>query len=243
MQGQDKPIKSLNGDEPKKVEEVKAAQPEHKKISNSLVEHRRVFLIVVIIVAVCAVAGVFVAWRISRENTSNNPAVTSYRKEIETYRKKAESNTNSSADQRNYADILYAAQYYPESIIQYQKAINLDGKNPVLYNSLGNAYRDDKDYNDAKTSYNKSISLNSKLVNPYVNLANMEINQMNDVKSGIATYKQAIKALPDNNDLKLLLGLAYEKDNNKTDAKATYTEILSKDKNNVAAKARLNSLK
>jgi tetratricopeptide (TPR) repeat protein len=175
-------------------------------------------------------------------NKSTNPAVLQYQKQLPDLKKAAEDKPKDANAQSNYAVALYATGSTKDAETYYKKAIALKPNDATLYNNLGNAQRDLKDYHAAVGSYKKSISLNDKLMNPYVNLANLEIYTLNKPADGIDTYQQALKALPGNAQVQILLGLAYEKQGNTAQAKKIYQSVLDQDPNNAAAKSNLERL-
>ncbi len=92
-------------------------------------------------------------------------------------------------------------------------------------------------------AYKKAIEINKTAINPYVNLANIQLYTQDDADAAIDTYKQALRAIPDNNDFETLLAVAYEQKGDKESAKNTYQNILSRDAENKAAQAGLERLK
>jgi tetratricopeptide (TPR) repeat protein len=187
--------------------------------------------------------GVFIAVSPKEDNTPlKNPAAESYRKKLTELKKKAESSPKNLGSQQEYATALYVVQKLNEAKVQYEKAIALSPKDPVLYNSLGNVCRDLKDYKAAVTAYNKAIELGPNQLNAYTNLANMQIFMQKDVDGGIATYTNALKKFPGDAGVRLMLGTAYERKGNKAKAEETYKAILADDGNNVAAKNNLARL-
>ena len=88
-------------------------------------------------------------------------------------------------------------------------------------------------------AYKKAIEINKTAINPYVNLANIQLYTQDDADAAIDTYKQALRAIPYNNDFETLLAVAYEQKGDKESAKNTYQNILSRDAENKAAQAGL----
>jgi tetratricopeptide (TPR) repeat protein len=175
--------------------------------------------------------------------TPYSEAVASYQSRLPHLEEEAKDNPKDINAQREYAIALYAVSKFPEAKSQYLKTLKLSPEDSTLHNNLGNICRDLKDYKQAVSYYQESIDLNPKQVNAYVNLANLQIYMLNKVSDGIRTYQKAITALPDNDELRVLLGLAYEQNGEVDKAKTIYQQILSSNPNNTAAKnnlARLN---
>jgi len=110
-------------------------------------------------------------------------------------------------------------------------------------NNLGNVYRDLGTYGKALQAYQRSIALDSKSANAYVNLANLYNYTLHQSALGIKTIQEARRNLPDDPDLGVLLGIAYEQTGNKATARAAYEAVLKKDPRNAAATAGMKRLK
>lgn len=175
-------------------------------------------------------------------NNSNNPAVVAYQKQLPELEKAAEDKPKDAAAHQNYAIALYATGNIKQAKEEYEAAIKYRPNDATLYNNLGNAQRDLREYDAAASSYNKAISINDKLLNPYVNLANLQIYTLDKPNEGIETYQKALKALPDNEQVQVLLALAYERQGNTNEAKQIYQSVLEANPNNAAAKSNLDRL-
>jgi Flp pilus assembly protein TadD len=77
------------------------------------------------------------------------------------------------------------------------------------------------------------------LVNSYINLANLYLYTLNQKDLAIKTYQDALRNLPGNQDLEVLLGIAYEHAGDKAKARSTYQQVLGQNANNAAAQAGL----
>lgn len=202
-----------------------------------------VFVGALLLIIAIAVA---VAWYLGRDNdstvSSNNPVVKEYQQKLPELKKKAQQEPKNASAHVDYAVALYATGDTKAAKSQYEKATELDPKNATVFNNLGNTYRDLGDLDKAVEAYNKAISLNSKLVNPYFNLANIQQYNQKDTDAAISTYQKALKALPDNEQVMLSLGIAYENKNDKTKAEQIYRSILAKNPDSAAATANLDRL-
>ena len=174
--------------------------------------------------------------------TSNNPVVARYQGELPGLKKAVNDNPGDATARKNYAIALYATGDMQGAQKQYEEAIKLNSKDAVAYNNLGNVYRDNKNFDKAIEAYNKAIELNKISINPYINLANVQLYVKGDADAAIETYKRGLQALPGNEQLSLLLGIAYEQADRKDDAMRTYRDILAKHEDNAAAKANLERL-
>lgn len=180
-----------------------------------------------------------ITWFITRGDdkaaTTANPVVKEYQQQLPDLKKKVQDEPKSAAARVNYAIALYATGDVKAAKGEYEKATELDPKNATVFNNLGNVYRDLGELDKAVEAYNKAMTLNSKLINPYFNLANIQQYNQKDVDAAIATYQKALKALPDNEQVLLSLGIAYENKNDKTKAEQVYRSILAKDADNAVA--------
>lgn len=138
---------------------------------------------------------------------------------------------------REYATELYASGDVLGAKNIYEKEVVLNSQDAVLYNNLGNAYRDLKDYVKAEEMYRKSISLDQNQLNAYNNLANMYIYSMNDFQSGISTLELGVKS---NSEYKeqflILMASTYEQNQDLDKAEEIYKQILVINSNNEVAK-------
>ncbi|PKL30723.1 hypothetical protein CVV43_05535 [Candidatus Saccharibacteria bacterium HGW-Saccharibacteria-1] len=188
-----------------------------------------------------------IAWYLNtrpqpRTLNTNNQVITEYKSKLPELQKAVSADNNSAAAHKNYAVALYVTGNYEAAKNEYEAAVKLDGKDSTTYNNLGNTYRDLGKYDKAKTAYEKAFEISPTSINPYVNLANIQLYTLNDNNAAIATYQKALKAMPNNNQISLLLGIAYEKAGKTTEAKQTYQDILTRNAEDKAAKAGLDRL-
>jgi tetratricopeptide (TPR) repeat protein len=144
---------------------------------------------------------------------------------------------------REYAVALYATGDLTKALEQYLEEQKYNAEDSVLYNNIGNIYRDQGKFENAVTSYKKAIELNKQLTNAYINLANLYIYSMDKLEEGINVYKDAIKEYPDNVEIYLLLANTYEQSGESKKAKEVFSQVLTKDPNNQAAKLGLERIK
>jgi len=214
-------------------------------IKDALLRHKKLAALIGVIIVLLIAAGVAVTiWHAhqTKSTVAKNPVATQYKKELPSLEKAVKANPKSSDAHKNYAVALYATGDLKKALSEYQQVVKLNDKDAVAYNNLGNVYRDLGKYQDATDAYNKAISLDSSNMNTYANLANVQLYMENDTNGAIATYKKGLKALPKNAQLEFLLGLAYEKKGDTTNARATYQHILSYDASNQSAQAELTAL-
>lgn len=139
-----------------------------------------------------------------------NPIARQFKQQLPSLKEKAEKNPSSFDAQRDYAVALYATGDTKEAEERYERALRIR-EDATTYNNLANTQRDLGNYNDAVDTYKKAIKANPKLVNPYTNLANIQMYSLNKTDDAIDTYRQALKEIPNDPSLQVLLALAYEK--------------------------------
>jgi tetratricopeptide (TPR) repeat protein len=154
-------------------------------------------------------------------------------------KKAAEDHPDDANAHKSYAVALYASGDPAAARVEYEKVVRLSPKDALAYNNLGNIYRDLHETDKAIAAYKKAIDLNPRSVNTYANLASVQQHNQERIDEAIATYQQGLKVLPDDSQLQLLLGLAYEANHDTTRAVQTYKNILTHDPGNTAAKANL----
>ncbi len=222
------------------------------KIRNALtdlgraIRSRRKLSIIIALVIIAALAGL-VWWLIAQQSgtsrrVSSGEVSAEYQRRLPELERAAKDKPNDASARKNYAVALYATGDLEKARDEYQAAVKINDKDAIAYNNLGNIYRDLNNANKAVESYRKSIEINKTSINTYVNLANLQLYTQNNSDAAIATYKEGLKNLPDNEQLRLLLGIAYEQADQIDNAKQTYEAILAKNNDNAAAKANLERL-
>jgi tetratricopeptide (TPR) repeat protein len=202
----------------------------------------RVAVLLLLAVIIGVGAWILVGQNDKKEPVKDNPVAQEYQKRLPDLEKKVEQDPNSAAARIDLAVAQYATGDTEAAKKQYEKAVELDDSNATAYNNLGNVYRDLSDIDNAVKSYERAISLNPRLVNPYFNLANVQQYNQKKTADAIQTYQRALKALPDNEQIMLSLGLVYEATNDQTQAEQLYRAILAKNPENTAAKANLERI-
>jgi tetratricopeptide (TPR) repeat protein len=172
----------------------------------------------------------------------SNPAVIAYQKNLPALKKAVDEKPNDAGARKSYGVALYATGDLNNAKSQYEKAIDLNGKDALAYNYLGNTYRDLEKINKAVDAYQQAVKIDPKMANAYTNLANIQLYSQNKPQEAIETYKRALDELPEHQEIKLLLGIAYEQAKDSSSARKTYQSILSKDPTNVAAQTNLDRL-
>lgn len=201
--------------------------------------------VIAAVLIVAVVAGlIFFIQRDHKQATtpSDNPVVAEYQKQLPSLKASVDKSPNDTTARKNYAVALYATGDLNGAKTQYEKVVSLNSKDSVAWNNLGNTYRDLNKTSEAVNAYNKAIDSDPKAINSYVNLANLQLYTLNKSNDAIATYRKAQSALPDNQQITLLLALAYEQAGDKTDAKQTLQNLLAQHSDNVAAKANLDRI-
>lgn len=190
---------------------------------------------------------VYLAFFKNKGNTEGenikNPILESYLAKLPELKQLAESDTTNTQYMRDYAIALYATGDIEGSKNYYEKELEINKEDPVLYNNAGNAYRDSGIYQKAVDSYQKSIDLDAHQTNAYNNLANMLIYTMNELEIGIGVYEKAISSNPENAEQFLIsIASAYEQNNDKANAVKKYNEVLQLNQYNTVAKSALERL-
>lgn len=178
----------------------------------------------------------------SSQIRSNNDVVRYYQEKLPSLEKAVKEDSNDFASRMDYAIALYATGDLNEAKKQYEVAISIKGDDVVLRNNLGNVLRDKGDHSGAISEYEQAIKIDPRNQNAYINLGSLQTYTLNKPQDGITTYKKAIKAMPENLQIELQLGLAYEQAGNNEEAIKTFRSVLSKDPTNTAAKNNLTRL-
>jgi tetratricopeptide (TPR) repeat protein len=180
--------------------------------------------------------------RHEQQPASNSEVVQYYEKNLPQLSDKVKQTPDNLTVHRDYAVALYATGDIKGAKQQYEAAIKLKSNDAILHNNLANTYRDLKEYDKAMAAYETAIKLDPQHQNAYINLANLQMNMLNKPDDAIATYKRAIAAMPEDDQLKVLLGLAYEQSNNIPQAIQTFKNIVEKHPDHKAAQSNLERL-
>lgn len=177
------------------------------------------------LVGILIISGL-VGWVIYNSDSSSesdqpkNPIAKQFQEKLPSLKKNAEKNPSNFDAQRDYAVALYATGNNKDAKERYERALRIR-KDATTYNNLANVQRDLGNYDAAVEAYKKAIDANPKLINPYTNLANIQMYSLNKADDAIETYRNALKELPGNSQLQVLLALAYEKKGDIPSAKQT----------------------
>ena len=205
--------------------------------------HKTLSLIGGVLITILVVFGiVFCLTRSDKREVSNTGVVQYYQNQLSSLSNKVAKKPDDATAHRDYAVALYVTGDIKSAKEQYETAVKLKGDDATLHNNLANTYRDLKEYPKAIHEYEAAISVDAKYQNAYINMANLQINMLNKPNDAIATYKRAVEVMPDNTQLKILLGLTYEQAGNIPQSIQTFKAVQAQDPDNKAAKSNLARL-
>ncbi len=142
---------------------------------------------------------------------------------------------------RDLAFIYKRQQKDKESAEALQQYLTDDENSAVSWNSLGNNYRELKQYDKAEAAYLKALELNSNYMMAVTNLSHLYQLSGSKDKS-IALLKSYFDGTRQRAEIGLLLAVAYKAEGNKEEARKVLEQILSVDPENSKAKTLLNGL-
>lgn len=203
---------------------------------------RRLMLALIIWAVLTLMIGLLIARQRSEDHkkeAQKNPIISSYQKQLPALADEVKKNTDDPKARQNYAVALYATGDLGKAKEQYESGVKLAPQDATLRNNLGNTYRDLGDYKKAVAAYQKSIELSPKQTTAYINLANLYLYTLNKKDLAIKTYQDGMANSPDNQDMQVLLGIAYEQAGDKDSARQTFQNVLDKNSQNTAAQAGL----
>ena len=91
--------------------------------------------------------------------------------------------------------ILFKEGRIDEAIIEYQKAVFLDGKDPALHNNLGNAFVKKGKVDEAIKEFREVLKINPKNAGSHNNLAMLLMRQGRN-KEAVLHFREAIRLSP-----------------------------------------------
>jgi len=200
------PSKILGGRESEPVtKRVRAARPGKKGASG---RRRTVPVVSVFVIVSLVVAGMFLFQRYvvrEREETLQEGLEKFSQGEFREASELLEAGGVEGVDDPSALLKLGASYYnqrkYDEAISAYEKAVSLDDRNTVAYNSLGNAYRDKQESDRAIAMYRKAIETDPKFPLAYSNLAILLMDSGNREEAR-SVVDEGLSVIPDSQELK-----------------------------------------
>jgi tetratricopeptide (TPR) repeat protein len=95
----------------------------------------------------------------------------------------------------------YNQKDYTGAIESYLKVLEKDPLNTIAGNSLGNVYRDKKDFEKAKEQYEKTIQIDSSFAPAYANLSIMLLD-LDQKKEALDVVQNGLEKIPASIELK-----------------------------------------
>lgn len=90
---------------------------------------------------------------------------------------------------------------YSGAITTYLEALEIDSRNTAVINSLGNVYRDQKNFEKAQKEYEKAIQINPFFSPAYTNLAIM-LFDLGKKADALEIVQKGLEKIPDSQELK-----------------------------------------
>jgi tetratricopeptide (TPR) repeat protein len=146
---------------------------------------------------------------------------------------------------REYAIALYASGDLEKAKEQYLAELKSNDSDAVTYNNLGNIYRQQKKFDDAIQMYEKSIKLDEKNINAYLNLGHLYSDVLSKPNEAIRVYTDGLDKNPNDKTIQTQLALVYERSGDLEKAVEIYKAMLEQNANDLVAKeaiARLEKL-
>lgn len=106
---------------------------------------------------------------------------------------------------------LYNEKEYQKALDIFSSILETKEDNAEIYNNIATCYLQLGDFEKAEKNYLKAQSLNPKIPQVYINLADIYFKQ-NDIDSGIQLISQGIYEIPDNMVLRHYLARFYMED-------------------------------
>jgi tetratricopeptide (TPR) repeat protein len=100
----------------------------------------------------------------------------------------------------------YNQKDYDGAIEAYLKVLEKDPLNTTAGNSLGNVYRDKKDFEKAQAQYEKTIQLDSSFAPAYANLSIMLLD-LDRKKEALDIVQKGLEKIPNSIELKNIITL------------------------------------
>ena len=115
---------------------------------------------------------------------------------------------------------------WDNSITVFSHSIAVNPNSPLLESNLGSAYKDRGDYRRALVHYDRSIALDAKFFNPYLNRANtyMELGKMDVAR---ADFEDILRRWPKSRMARLRLGQIDEGEGHDDQALKVYDALVA----------------
>jgi len=117
---------------------------------------------------------------------------------------------------------------HQEALINYQKAAELDPRNPEIYNNIGLVYKKLRMYDASLEQFMRALYIDPNFSKAYNNIGVVYYKKGN-IKGAISNYKKAIQAEPENLETYNNLGIIYKKQNWLEKAQSVYNKAFKID--------------
>ncbi len=117
---------------------------------------------------------------------------------------------------------------HQEALINYQKAAELDPRNPEIYNNIGLIYKKLRMYDASLEQFMRALYIDPNFSKAYNNIGVVYYKKGN-IKGAISNYKKAIQTEPDNLETYNNLGIIYKKQNWLEKAQSVYNKAFKID--------------
>lgn len=140
----------------------------------------------------------------------------------------------------NFGDFLEALGNFSEAEECFSQAARFSPNDPYVLNYLAVLYQKQQRYEEAKSVFEKILSIDSTYIPAYDNLARVLIN-LGDVTRAEATLRRGLQLDPNDSLMNNNLGVIHDNRNEIAEARLHYERALQSDLNN--QEARVNLLK
>lgn len=141
------------------------------------------------------------------------------------------------------ADVYLQMNNIQKSIAIFEKLSSNSDDKPLALFKIGLLYHLQKDYVKAKTYYQSALKLNAKMAETYNNLANLSIDQNNNINEGLSYAKKAVEIQPENPSFLDTLGWLYYLSGDRNSAEITLQKALKINPNFSEAIGHLQQVK
>ena len=104
-------------------------------------------------------------------------------------------NINSFEKHYNLGKSLFENEKYPEAIIEFENALQINSQNYKVYNLLGKAYYHINDFQKSVDILNKSLAINNKIAETH-GILGITYRKLKNKDKALFEHKEAIKLKP-----------------------------------------------
>lgn len=118
-------------------------------------------------------------------------------------------NPNNAEQQIDLGITYFHAERYPDALVAFQKASELEPNNARAYNWIGRAHYHLGPPEKAITAYKHAIALSQASIDPFFGLGILYVAQVGDYEAGLTAFQHGLEHHPEEGFVRAFIGSTY----------------------------------